>query len=114
MDLGLADNLPDEPKPQQPLTDEGPADPQLTPVMQQRHASAGAGPARRGVDLPRAPYERVAGDAFPVRKLVDDDVLHGRLPDSRDVHVELLVDRLSDRHAPGGDLLGRLQTDGDA
>src|SRR5262245_52626338 len=61
-------------------------------VMEERHARAGARPAGRGVDLARAPHERVRRHARAVRQFVDEDVVDARLAKTGHAHLELSVD----------------------
>src|SRR5256712_12092724 len=80
---------------------------------EERHARAGARAAGGGVDLARAPDQRVRRHAGDVRELVNEDVVHARLAETGNVDPELCVHRLTDRHAPLGDPLRELPPHGD-
>src|SRR5262249_20137631 len=70
---------------EQPAADERRAGTHEPPMMEQRHACAGAGAARRGVDLARTPDERIRRDAVRIGQLVDEDVVDGGFAHAGDV-----------------------------
>src|SRR5215813_1244073 len=83
-------------------------------MVEEGQPGARARSAGRGVNLAGAPHERVARDAVSIRQLVDEHVLHARLAGSRDLDLELRIDRVTDGHASLRDLLRELPPHGHA
>src|SRR5882724_834714 len=110
---GLPRDAPREVQPEQAAAHEGRADVHHAAVVEERHARARAGAAGGGVDLARAPDERVRRHAVLVRQLVDENVVHAGLAHARDFDAELGVHRLANRHAALRDLLDLLAADRD-
>src|SRR5437899_488667 len=113
LDVGLAGDSAREVEPQQPATRDRRADAHQAAVMEERHARARARAAGGGVDLARAPHQRVRRHAGDVRELVNEDVVHARLAETGNVDPELCVHRLADCHATLGDPLRELPPHGD-
>src|SRR2546426_1975804 len=111
---GLPRDAPREVQPEQAAAHEGRADGHHAAVVEERHARARAGAARRRVDLARTPDERVRRHAVRVRQLVDEHVVHAGLAHARDVDPELGVHGLANRHPALSDLLDLLAADRDA
>src|SRR5262249_50927554 len=81
-----------EAQPEQALADERGADAHEAPMVEEGQACARARPARGGIDLARAPDERVGRDAVGVWELVNEHVVHARLAEARYLDLELSVD----------------------
>src|SRR4029450_11062890 len=90
---------------EQPFADERGADAHETPMMEEGEACARARPTRGGVDLARTPDEGVARHPAGIRQLVDEHVVHARLPEIRCLDLELGVHCVAYGHAPLGDSL---------
>src|SRR2546422_8928113 len=113
LDFALPGDSAPEVEPQQPATRDRRADAHQATVMEERHARAGARAAGGGVDLARAPDQRVRRHAGDVRELVNEDVVHAHLAETGNVDPELCVHRLADCHAPLSDPLRELPPHGD-
>src|SRR5262249_43760701 len=114
LDTRLGGDASGEVQAEQPAAHDRGADAHETAMMEQRHARARAGAARRRIDLSWSPHERVRRDALRVRQLVNENVVDGGLADARDVDAQLRVHGVAHRHPALGDALDLLAPPGDA
>src|SRR6516162_1356308 len=108
VDDGLTRDAAREVEAQEPTARDAGARAHEPAMVEERHARAGPRSARRRVDLPRPPYERIRRHAGRVRQLVHEDVVDAGLAEPGHGHRELSVDGLAHRHAPLGDPAGEL------